>query len=83
MTEASVLKHFNLNCQAILETDASDLVTDGILSQYDNEGVFHSMTFYNKSMISVECNYHIYDKKLLVIFFIFFFFLFIHWVYAV
>ena len=25
------------------------------------------MTFYSKSMISAECNYHIYDKKLLVI----------------
>ena len=23
--------------------------------------------FYNKSMISVKCNYHIYDKKLLII----------------
>ena len=45
----------------------SDLVTDEILSQYDDEGVLHSVTFYNKSMISAECNYYIYDKELLII----------------
>ena len=67
ITEASVLRHFNLNCQAILETDASNLVTDEILFQYDNEGILHSVMFYNKSIISVECNYYIYDKELLVI----------------
>ena len=67
MTKASVLRHFNLNRQVILETDASNLVTDEILSQYDNEGVLHSVTFYNKSMILTECNYYIYDKELLAI----------------
>jgi len=29
--------------------------------------VLHSIVFYSKSMISAECNYHIYDKKLLTI----------------
>ena len=67
MTEASVLRHFNPNCQAILETDTSDLVTGGILSQYDNEGILHLVAFYNKSMIPVKCNYYIYDKELLAI----------------
>ena len=47
--------------------DASDLVTGGILSQYDHEGVLHPVAFYNKSMISAECNYYIYNKELLVI----------------
>ena len=67
MTKTSVLRHFNLNCQTILETDASDLVISEILSQYDNEGVLHPVTFYNKSIIPAECNYHIYNKELLVI----------------
>ena len=67
MTKASVLRHFNLNCQIILETDASNLVTDEILSQYNNEGVLHPVIFYNKSMIPAECNYHIYNKELLII----------------
>ena len=67
MTKASVLRHFNFNCQVILETDTFNLVTGGILLQYDNEGILHLVAFYNKSMISAKCNYHIYDKELLAI----------------
>jgi len=62
-----VLRHFNLKWQAILKTDALNYVKDEILSQYDDEKVLHSMIFYSKSMILAEINYHIYDKKLLVI----------------
>ena len=65
--KASVLRHFDSNCQAILETDTSDLMTDEIFSQYDEKGVLHPVAFYNKSMISVECNYYIYNKELLTI----------------
>jgi len=54
-----VLRHFDLKRQAILETDASDYVKNGILSQYDDEGVLHPVTFYSKSMVPAECNYHI------------------------
>ena len=65
--EASVLRHFNLNCQVILETDTSNLVTGEILSQYNNERILYSVAFYNKSMIPAECNYYIYNKELLII----------------
>ncbi len=63
----SVLCHFNLKWQAILKIDALNYVKDEILSQYNDERVLHSMIFYSKSMIFAEINYHIYDKKLLVI----------------
>ncbi len=63
----SVLRHFNVKRQAILKIDAFNYVKDDILSQYDDESVLHSIVFYSKSMISAECNYHIYDKKLLAI----------------
>ncbi len=62
-----VLRHFNLKWQAILKIDALNYVKDEILSQYDDEKVLHSMIFYSKSIILAEINYHIYDKKLLVI----------------
>ncbi len=62
-----VLCHFDLKRQAILKINASNYVKDEILSQYNDEKVFHSMTFYSKSMILAEINYYIYDKKLLVI----------------
>ena len=71
MIKTSVLRHFNPNCQAILETDTSNLVTGEILSQYNNEGILHSVAFYNKSIISAECNYYIYNKELLVIIYCF------------
>ncbi len=64
---ASVLRHFNLKRQTILKINASNYVKDEILSQYNNENVLHSMIFYSKSMILAEINYHIYDKKLLII----------------
>ncbi len=62
-----VLRHFDLKWQAILKIDASNYVKDEILSQYNDKKVLHSMIFYSKSMILAEINYHIYDKKLLVI----------------
>ncbi len=67
ISSISILRHFNLKQQAILKIDASNYVKDEILSQYNDEKVLHSMIFYSKSMIFAEINYHIYDKKLLVI----------------
>jgi len=67
VSSAPVLRHFDPKRQAILETDASNYVKDEILSQYDDERVLHPVTFYSKSMIPAEINYHIYDKKLLAI----------------
>jgi len=67
VSSISILRHFNLKRQAILKINASNYVKDKILSQYDNERVLHSVIFYSKSMILAEINYHIYDKKLLVI----------------
>ncbi len=64
---ASVLRHFNFKHQTILKIDALNYVKDEILSQYNDENVLHSMIFYSKSMILAEINYHIYDKKLLII----------------
>ncbi len=64
---ASILRHFNLKHQTILKINALNYVKDEILSQYNDENVLHSMIFYSKSMILAEINYHIYDKKLLII----------------
>ncbi len=63
----SILRDFNLKRQANLKINALNYVKDEILSQYNDENVLHSMIFYSKSMISAEINYHIYDKKLLII----------------
>ncbi len=67
VSSISILRHFDLKQQAILKINASNYVKDEILSQYNDEKVLHLMIFYSKSMILAEINYHIYDKKLLVI----------------
>ena len=63
----SVFRHFDRFRKFIFEIDSFDYVNGKVLSQYDDEGVLHSVTFYNKNMISTKCNYEIYDKKLLII----------------
>ncbi len=67
MTEVSILRHFDQNRKTILETDSFNYINDDILSQYDDEETLHSMIYYSKNLSLVECNYKIYDKKLLVI----------------
>ena len=67
ITSASVLRHYDRSRKAVLKTDSFDYVNGGVLSQYDDEHVLHSVAFYSKNLLSAECNYEIYDKELLAI----------------
>ncbi len=67
MTETSILHHFDQTRDFILEINSFNYVNDEVLSQYDDEDVLHSIVFFSKNMSSAECNYKIYDKKLLII----------------
>ncbi len=71
MTEVFILRHFDQNRKTILETDSFNYVNDDILSQYDDEETLHSMIYYSKNLSLAECNYEIYDKKLLAIIYVF------------
>ncbi|HLO99762.1 MAG TPA: reverse transcriptase domain-containing protein [Fimbriimonas sp.] len=69
-TTAPILRHFDPTLETILETDASDFVTSGILSQRFPERdklVLHPVAFFSKKMSPAECNYGIGDKELLAI----------------
>jgi hypothetical protein len=66
-TTAPILRHFNYDREAIVETDASDYISAGILSQYDDEGILHPVAFFSKKHSPAECNYEIYDKELMTI----------------
>ncbi len=67
MTETSILRHFDQTCDFILEIDSFNYINDEVLFQYDDKDVLHSIVFYSKNMFSAECNYEIYDKKLMII----------------
>ncbi len=67
MIKTSILRHFDQTRKTILEINSFNYVNNEVLSQYDDEDVLHSIVFYSKNMFSAECNYKIYDKKLLII----------------
>ena len=67
LTSEKVLLHFNPYKPIIVETDASDYVSAGILSQYDNENVLRPIAYFSKKHNPAECNYEIYDKELMAI----------------
>ncbi len=67
MTETFILCHFDQTYDFILEINSFNYINDEVLSQYNDEDVLHSIVFYSKNMSSAECNYKIYNKKLLII----------------
>ena len=67
MTKILIFRHYDRIKQIILKIDFSNYVNAKVLSQYDDEKILHFVIFYSRNMILVECNYEIYDKKLLII----------------
>lgn len=66
-TTAPALSHFDPTKEIFVETDASDFVSSGVLSQKGADGVLHPVAFMSKKYDPAECNYEIYDKELLAI----------------
>ena len=66
-TSDVILHHYNPDLKIIVKTDASDYVSGGILSQYDENGVLHPVAYFSKKHNPAKCNYEIYDKELMAI----------------
>lgn len=64
---ALILKLFNWIKDIIVETNSSDYVSAGVMSQYNDKEVLHLVVFFSKKLLVTECNYEIYDKELLTI----------------
>ena len=62
-----ILHYYNSNHKIVIETDVSDYVSEGILSQYNEDEVLHSVAYFSKKYNSAECNYKIYDKEFMII----------------
>jgi hypothetical protein len=67
LVSAPLLVHFDSNKPTQMETDASDGVVAGILSQQQSDGEWHPVAYYSKTMIDAELNYAIHDKEMLAI----------------
>ena len=65
--EAPILRHFDPNEQCFVETNSSDYVNAGVLSQPDGNGILYPVAYFSRRMSPAECNYEIYDKELLAI----------------
>ncbi len=66
LSSAQVLCTFNLSQQAILRTDARNLVVTEILTQQVNEGLQHQIAYESHTLTSAERNYPVHVLKLLV-----------------
>ena len=66
-----ILYHYNSNHKIVIKTDVSNYVSKSILSQYNEEGVLHSVIYFSKKHNSVKCNYEIYNKEFMIIIYVF------------
>ena len=62
-----MLVHPDFQRPFVIETDASDTATGGILSQYASDGHLHPCAYRSSKMSSTKQNYDIYDKEVLSI----------------
>ena len=67
VTEAPILAHYKQDVKTIVETDSSDYVSSGVLSQLGDDELLHPIAFFSKNLNPAKCNYKIYDKELLAI----------------
>jgi Reverse transcriptase (RNA-dependent DNA polymerase)/RNase H-like domain found in reverse transcriptase len=66
LISAPILRHYDPELPTKIETDASDGVVAGILSQqHGNE--WHPIAYFSKTMAPAERNYDIHDKEMLAI----------------
>ena len=66
-TTVFILTHFDIDVETWIEIDASNYVITTIIFQRKIDENLHFVTYMSKKMSSIECNYEIYDKKLLII----------------
>ncbi len=62
-----ILCHYNSDHKIVIEINASNYVFKNILFQYDENEILHSVAYFSKKHNSIECNYEIYDKELMII----------------
>ena len=67
LTSAPILRHYSPELPTMIETDASDGVIAGVLSQQHLDGEWYPVAYFSKMMAPAECNYEVHDKEMLAI----------------
>ena len=67
MLSDSVLAHYSPYRDTRMETDASDRVVAGVLSQLQDDGLWRLVAFYLKTMSPPQMNYKIHNKEMLAV----------------
>ena len=67
MLSNKVLAHYSPYRKTRMETDASDRVVAGVLSQLQEDSLWRPVAFYLKTMNAPQMNYNIYDKEMLAV----------------
>jgi len=62
-----VLTYFKGGRPLLVETDASQYVCSGILSQQDEDGKWRQIAYRSKTRKPAECHYDVHDKEMLAI----------------
>jgi len=62
-----LLRHYNPNRPALVETDASDFAIAGILSQKFDDGKLHPVSFISTKLSPAELNYNVFVKEIIAI----------------
>ena len=66
-----ILRHFDFNFKIWLKINVSDFVVTVIFLQEKLDELLYFVIYIFKIMFSIECNYEIYDKELLIIVWVF------------
>jgi len=64
-----ILRHYDQDRPALLETDASDFAIAGVLSQKFEDGKIHPVRLTSRKLTPAEFNYDVHDKEMLAVVF--------------
>jgi hypothetical protein len=67
LRKTPILRHYDPDRPALLETDASDYAIAGILSQKFKSGKICLVHFVSRKLKPVELSYDVYDKEMLAV----------------
>jgi hypothetical protein len=64
---ALVFATYDYDRKTVLKTDALDWALEGVLLQFNDKGILKPVAYFSVKYSATECNYEIYNKKLLAI----------------